>query len=475
MRAVALAAGLLLGCADELTPIPGTTTRVAPAEAQDKAELELRIFTTPDACKGAGITDDELELCLPHVDRASGEVRLGYQFRLNGEVYTLPNHKEQLDVIHAGTLVQDGVNGQAFTVIPHDPEPVKQLYVLVIDGSTSMLEDDRIKKVRGALRMPEVAAAFFPETVETGLILLQFTQGAPRPVGGELKVLRSRAEYLEMVQKIDVLNGYTHLFDAVTFASGPLLKEKLVNDMIELEGMGVTVIALTDGFNNISAADTCRDNAPRLQALLGHLETMRGEGVDLRRRPNVYTVGLGRPLRPRFEVPGRTGGEVRPIDLCGRRFVDRRIDGDIETLGIDNASLAWIARVGGGLSYVRRDRDGLAKAFADAAPKRYRWFEVRYRTDSFYLRRSFQTELRLNSWARAEAKVRLHPSAWLDAPPGVPGEDGWARRQSYLHTATVVVPLIGLLVALGHMGAALFNTQRALFSLVRRPAPRKGP
>ena len=113
-------------------------------------------------------------------------------------------------------------------------------------------------------------------------------------------------------------------------------QQKDIKDLLELNEMTPTVVALTDGFNNQSARDTCRSNASRLNQLLKHLDRVRSpeEGADPRRRPSVYTVGLGRPLRPGFKLPTDDKDKVKAVDICGRRNVDRRIDGELEERGI---------------------------------------------------------------------------------------------------------------------------------------------
>ena len=241
----------------------------------------------------------------------------------------------------------------------------------------------------------------------------------------------------------------------------------MIANALELNEMAVTVVVLTDGFNNLSSRDTCADNAERLNLLLKHLDTVRGEGADLRRRPTVYTVGLGRPVRPRFALPDDRPAKITPAMLCGRRYKDWRIDGLLEDRGIDNPSLMFIADRGGGSAYIRQDRDGLGEAFRAAAARRYAWFELRYRVDPFYLRRSFRTQLRLLSFATAQASIVIHPSAWLDGPPGKRAEDGWTRPRPFTHTLTILTPAIGLLIGLSYLNAAWFNTRRALFGRLR--------
>lgn len=471
LGALALCALAAVGCGGDLTPVRGTTIRAGRPAVEPGTELELRLFTTEADCV-ANVGPANLEQCLPYVDRASGEVRVGFQFRLDSDPFPLPLTKENLRVIHQGTEVLDGVNGQSYTIVPHEPVRAPQLFILVIDGSSSMLENNRMETVRSALLLPEVIDSFFPGTIRTAVVVMTFTDDNPEPLGGVIKVIENRKEYTNLVRnELRVLNGFTHMYRAVSYATGELLNHPEIKRYLEVSEAQPTIIALTDGYNNLAGADQCRDNAPRLSTLLKHLEQQRSGDVDLRKRPSVFTVGLGKPLRGRFVLPDKPGTEVRPVDLCGKSYVDRRIDGDLERYGIDNASLAYIADAGGGFSYVKRDKKGLGEAFRGAAAERFRWFEARYRIDPFYLRRAFRVRLRLLSFAAAEASVMLYPSAWLDAPPGVRGADGWHVPQSYRHTATLVMPALGLLGFLSYLGAAGFNTRRALFRRGSAPPP----
>jgi hypothetical protein len=473
------AGGLLLSCAPEaptaggLMPIPGTTTRVSEAlteEQESDRGLELQIFTHADHCSGARILPEEYPLCLPSVDRATGEVRLAYKLFSSGVGFDLPEHKAQLRLFHNGSTVETS----DYMVVPHNPsEDGYQLYVILIDGSASMWEDDRMEKVRKALLREDVIDQFLPGDRKNGVILLQFTQGQPVPVGGGLQVLRDRKAYKQAVRSLQVLSGYTHLFDAITWATGPLLRTELLTEETG-NGANISLVALTDGFNNLGPTDTCASNADRLETLLKHIKSVReGTEVDLRKRPTIHTVGLGRKLRKKFELPESRDGGISERMLCGEAFADRRIDGDLERVGIDNASLAFIADRGGGVSVVAQGAAGLADAFRRTAARRYQWFEVRYRIPSFYLRRSFRTRLQIFGFARAASSVTIHPSAWLDAPPAaIDPVDGWHTRSYFAQTLLVVMPLLSILVVFSYLGAAFFNVKRALTRL-RPPRPPK--
>lgn len=469
---------LLAACEGDLIPVPNTTVRVSHPTQPEGTELDLRIFTTRDNC--GRLKPEDQPLCLPWVDRHSGEVHLSYQFFLGSEPWPMPVSKEHMVITHQGSIIQEGQNKQSYDIIPHDPIRSPQLFVLVIDGSASMNlpeNNPRIERVRQVLLLPEVIDAFFPEEVRTGVVLLEFMGDQMVPLGGKVKVIQQRKEYKELVRKeLRSGTGFTFLYNAIRYATGPLLTDdKAVAEFLQAASAAPTVIVLTDGFNNERGEDRCTDNADRLELLLKHLREVRGPEVDLRVRPQVYTVGLGRSFRPRFKLPDDYAKKVRPIDLCTRRYKDYLINGSLETVGIDNASLAWIGGVGGGTTYVKNDASGLGEAFRAAAAARYEWFEARYRLDPFYLRRSFKTTLRLVAFATAEASVVIHPSAWLDAPPGLRGPDGWTRPASLAQTTVLLMPVLGTLVLLGFLSPALYNTRRFVFGRLRPPKARPAP
>ena len=458
--------------------IPGTTTRVSPVETEDdklESSISLAIFRTPDDCVNAGIPEDQWHLCLPSIDRASGEVRVGYQVKESQtNVYELPPHKSFLRVLHNGSQVPPG----NVELVPHDPsQDSGQLYILLIDGSGSMSEVDRdgrsrMDTVREALRQSDVVDAFFPEGGRNAVLLLQFTEGKPRAVGGEYRLLRDKKSYKAAVKQLNVLNGYTHLYEGVSYVSGDLLRDEgdpnhaPVAEAFQ-SGLSPNIVVLTDGFNNMERKDLCGDNAPRLSALLRHLQNVReGKETPLAQRPVVHTVGLGRKIDGNFKLPDLRLATIEPDQLCAGGRAGRQIDGDLERDGIDNVSLAYIASFGGGTTSVARNQAGLGKTFKDAAQVRYRWFEARYRVDPFYLRRRFSMKMELQGFVKTNARVWFTPSGWLDGPPAVRGEDNWHTRSDFRETLGLMMPMLGVLVALSYLGAAVFNVRRALTRLV---------
>lgn len=477
---------VLAACSDNLEHVPGSTLRYEQPTITEGTELDLTLFTNAGDCRGGGVSEELLPNCVPYVDRASGQVRLGFQFRYDSAVFHLPVTAENIEVYHNRHRVVPDQPPTRVAVIPHDPIRVRQVFILVIDGSGSMNEVDlngvaRIEKVRRALLREDVVDSFYPGNgVKTGVILARFTDGQPEPVGTpDFQIIENAGKYKKMVRENLVAGrGYTHLYEAVGFASNDLLKmEKIKNWILENEA-SPTIIALTDGFNNEQASDTCGSNAERLSRMLRRLKDVRnGEGVNKRSRPTVYAVGLGQPIRRGAAIREKLSQskvEVSPAELCGRR-INQRIDGDLERYGIDNASLEWMAFHGGGFAYVRQDSNGLAEAFKAAAAERYTWFELRYSVDPYYLRRVFETRVRLTSFATAEGAVQLHPSAWFDAPTGQLDADGWARPVPYRSTLVVLMPIFSGLLILTFIGAASFNTRRALFGRTRRPRPKASP
>lgn len=463
----------LLACGQhESMHVPGSTVRVDPprSEAEGKSELRLHVFADADECSGA-LGPENVSRCLPQVDRATGQVRLAFQVRVDGTPWAVPMDEDNLEIFHKNQRVtREG--RKKWELVPHAPQRANQLFILLIDASGSMGIDDegagrtRMDVLKAALLRADVVAAFFPEDVKTAVVPMVFRGGVPEPIGGE-RIVRDKKAYRQLIRdQLQVGSGYTYLYNAVEYASTTLLEDAAIKQAVQNGNMAPTVVVLTDGFNNEAPSDTCGDNAKRLERLLGKLEaTRRGDTADVRSRPSIYTVGLGRKAWRSFQVPD--GIQVAPRALC-RGQAGQIIDAGVELRGVDNAALSWIARTGGGSSFVSRTTAGLADAFKAAAAMRYGWFEARYQVDPFFLRRDFETKLRLVNLFRTEATMRFHPNGWLDAPPGAPDEKGWAQPASWWRTTGVVLPVVGALIALGYLPAAWVNVTRALFGRLRR-------
>ncbi len=461
-----LSAAALPGCDDGASHIPSTTVRLGPVRSE-AGELELAILTDAKTCGGARVAPEEIADCLPFVNRATGEVRVAFQPRVEGDIFRLPLERQHLQVAHNKNTISYGrQGGPEVELIGHDPKRSNQLLIILVDGSGSMEKRDedgvtRIDKVRQALYTSAVVGSFFDTSVSNGVVLMTFTDKGPKPVGGELEVISDRTTYRDRIREdLRAGGGYTHLYDSVRYAITDLMKEPLIQEWtVDAQP---TIIVLTDGFNNEASTDSCGDNAKRLESLLKDIDGVRSSReYGVASRPSVYTVGLGRPFS-RSPSPALEETTVAPAQLCGN-FSTRPIDNDLENFGIDAASLEWIAAIGGGSAYISQDIEGLAKAFSDAAAERFSWFELRYYVGSFNLRRAFDTTIRLNAFGDAQSTVRLEPSAWLDAPPGIRrGEERWARPAPYRRTAALVMPVLGAMVLMAFSSAAWLNARRAV-------------
>lgn len=475
-----------LACNGPLAPIAGTTVRVGPVKT-GTAELGLHIFRDHYECEGRDDDVDaaDLWLCDPYVDRSTGQVRFAFQARIQDDaVWPMTLTDNDLQVSHQMHRM-DAID---YEIVGHHPVPTRQLFILVIDVSGSMTQTDggptsRMDRLRAALLRNDVIASFFPEGVNTAVVPLIFSGGTPRQLAPNLVVTKP-ADYRAAIASLTAESGYTHLYDAIRYAATEVLTRKEVVPLIQgQDGMSPTIIALTDGFNNeddtrsaadkrVGRLDICSDNAERLSRLLSDLDKLQRSN-NVRARPTVFTVGLGRSARPGVKIPksdqGTSSLQVDSNILCGK-WVNERIDGYVENLGVDNAAMEWIASIGHGRSYVKQNTAGLAEAFKAAAAKRYKWFDIRYTVDPFYLRRSFDTKLQFVWGGKDDAgTISIFPSAWLDAPPGVPMENStWTKAAPFSSTFVVLLPTLGAFLSFNYISPALFNLKRVLFSRVKR-------
>jgi hypothetical protein len=150
--------------------------------------------------------------------------------------------------------------------------------------------------------------------------------------------------------------------------------------------------------------------------------------------------------------------------VCGEH-IQQPIDGHLEKYAVDNVSLQFLARTGGGESFVRANSKGLADVFTRAATQEYSWFTIKYKRFPGELRRSFTTMIRLKQLGRGHGSITFHPSPWIDGPTARPSaeEGSWTRRLSARALAVPTFGLLGLLVVFRFTGPALHNLKRLVF------------
>ncbi|MBA2321879.1 MAG: VWA domain-containing protein [Deltaproteobacteria bacterium] len=461
---------LALACQDGDYPAPvlGSTYRIDKDVPKPGGEVTIDVFTTEAECANAKI--DEIAVCRPQIDRAAGEVRLSFDVRDPGNAQTLYQSvdKNSLSVSHNRNKQAD------FELFPHDPQVGGQLFVLLLDKTTTMHENGnaRINKVYSALLRKSVIESFLPTGAsKSGVVLVKFNTDVPVGLDGQApRVLTKQADYERMIQDhlLAPSGGYTRLYNAVRWSTEDLLKMPEIANFVATRNAEPTIVILTDGFNNETSRDTCRDNVPRLQELVDGLREIRRSPGSF--KPRVFTVGLGRPYRMGSKPEGIKAKDVTETSLCGK-YGDYVIDRGLELEGIDHVSLDWIAEAGGGVSFTRDDSGGLAEVFKQAAAVRYRWYTVHYRVpDNFFHRQSF--DARLIYGERAETTVKIHPSPFLDAPTGERvGADRWVTPRPLRDSVAVLLTILSTLVVAAFVGPASFNARRALFRRVRPRRP----
>jgi hypothetical protein len=467
---------LLAGCTaisdDGPWPVEGTTWRIEKPAPNERSDTKIDVFANRDDCLNAykEVDSTEVDLCVPKVDRASGQVHMGFRLvdKKSSDVQYLPLNQTQVEVAHLSRTITDA---EKWELIPHGPMAAGQLYIIIIDGSASIYQTGGIKKVKKALQTPAVIESFLPERggQSTGVLLLRFSEELKTIDGKDpltAPIIEKKKVYEEMVEKHveNPSRGFSHVYDALVYASTTLLESKEIKNWLQVNSATPTIVLLTDGFNNEAASDVCSDNVSRLNSAIDKIRKARLEGGIY--HSTVYTVGLGKAINKSYAIPAG-GGAVTEGELC-RDYGDAIINGGLEAR-IDNPSLVRLADVGGGKSFVSNNHKGLADVFLAAAAQRYKWYEVRYTIDNYYLRRSFDARIRLKQFAQAETTVKFHPSAWMDSPSGlVPEGERWFQATPFRHSLLPVTGLLGLLVTFAFVGPASFNARRALFRRVRR-------
>ena len=489
----------LFGCTQEgVDTIPYSTARIGESQKVSKGETTLKFYHNAEECDdlisalnyrrpSSDKMPDELQSiekrnCMPWFDRKNGEVQLSFSllYEQNAEdPIALPLEKEYIQVAHNNRAL-DKTQDTVVELVPHEPILGSQLYVLIIDASGSMNtvddppkagkpEKTRMDKVRQALLSTSVQKAFFPEGSNNRLAIYTFTAGKPSPIGGKFRLISSRKQYKQLIRNhLQSSSGYTHLYNAIDFGIDELKKNKKIKEFLSIQEASPTLLVLTDGFNNITHSDTCKSNAEPLQNLVEKIASTQDPEKSLLTRSRIFTVGLGRKIRKKVRLPSNYAERVDPKTLCGK-FRNVRIDGDLENRGIDNVSLEWIAKVGGGQSFVSKDKKGLANAFIQAAALRYKWFELRYKVSPTWLRETFITKLQIKTLASATSEITIYPHAWLDAPNGTLRDDGWTDPRQPYQSSVLFMNIIGTLLLLSILGAAFFNIRRNLMGRLRPP------
>jgi len=439
-------------------PVPGTAYRIDDDVPSHDGVARIDVLTTREQCRNARV--DDVERCLPWADRSSGTVRLGFRFVDPGRGSELLRavREDELLVTH------DGARQERYRIVPHEPAQPSQLFVLLVDGSASMFADGgaRIRAVGDALLRDSVIDAFYPPGSEgTAVVLLRFTDRVTGLDGGPPRVLADRDAYRRLVE--DHLHtpsrGYTHLYDAVRYALDDLMRVPAVAEFVQLRTAEPTIVLLTDGFHSTAPGERCRDNVAPLDRIVRDIRTARANAGGFL-RPTVFTIGLGRPYRPGSKRPG-VQRPVTVAELCGEN-ADVRIDPVLESHGIDHLSLQWIAEAGGGRSVVQDDSRDLPRVLREAAPQRYRWYELWVQApDPGYHRARFELGLRLDTTATT---VGIRPHPWLDGPRGrvAPGSS-WAEPSPVRHVFAVLVPALAMLLFARYLGPAWFAARRLLF------------
>lgn len=499
---VAAAFGALLalaGCSDAKTaaqPIPGTAYRISPPQVTDGSEATVDILWNETRCRtafpnqqdydedkftGEKPHEQRIASCLPKVDRATGQVQMS--FRLSqidnpNRPLLLPLEKKHVSVRHAGSNVNN------FEFEPYNPSQADQLFILLIDHSGSMTEKDgtdmtRMERVREALAantrtfVNDKAAAAVFRFYAPGSGAAPVLEGLEGQPWTEVKPITRPRAFREHIQKLGGRAGYTPIYATMQRAIGPLLDKKsgVSSYLGGANDATPTIVLLTDGFNNTRFDETCGDNAKGLSEALKAIKYARRKPPS--KRPEVYTVGFGTGYVPGWKAPD-DDINVTPVKLCGQNR-DRTINADLETTGIDNISLQWLAKAGGGNAFIKSDYRELSEVLSETAPKRYTWYKVKYRVDPFYHRTTFPTQILISQFLSADSVVELHPSAWFDAPSGLPVEDGerWVEHGDIRRATAFTVPMLAGFILLTFLGPAMFNTRRALFRRAKKTSKKK--
>jgi len=216
------------------------------------------------------------------------------------------------------------------------PRPAR-LTIFLIDGSGSMAVDEgaRLKALQAALQRPAVADALLPpESAAHAVMFYRFNnQVTPLGEGG---IIVDGSSYQDVLQEplLAASTGWSASYDAIETIIGGALEDAAVKEWREAHGADVHVILITDGFHANRVTDRCADNVPRLKSTMAAIASARSQQAV-----TVSALGLGEPALA-VTLP------IEVDSLC-LDAADTLLD-TLEKQGVDNRSLALLARAGGG-------------------------------------------------------------------------------------------------------------------------------
>jgi hypothetical protein len=418
--------------------------------------------------------------CIPWIAPSRREVHLGLAvLDANNSRVAQALTPARLGVAIGGDLGVLELGKDRIELVPHNPVGRGQLVVLAIDRSGSMYAErpghrPTMEHVVQALLSQTTVEAFFPPDggMTSSVLLLTFTDsltGVDGEALREVEILDDPDAYRVAVDHLlDVPSstGWTHLYDAIHGVLAEALVGQHISAEVKRSGNPPTVVVLTDGFNNVDAADTCGTNEAGLGKLLSELRTNRTAAAG---GASVYTIGFGKPFRPEFNIARLPSRQPSATDLCGDKAA-QRIDGVLDRDGIDNVSLSYIADAGGGDVYVGEDPGAVARFIANAGAMMYEWYELRVRLDEKdqqRFRQRLPMQLNIRFPRQLETRLSFFPGPYLDAPSAEPGPDGFARPSTVAQATADLLLGLGATFLMFAMGIGGYHLRRAVIRMAR--------
>ncbi len=464
-------------------PAEGSSWRMAMPEAPSVGGTRVHVFHDAADCLAAGMDVEEVAACAPTVSPADRLVRFSFALSDDeGGLQPLALTPGRMRVqLGAPDELRADVQTRYLQVVGHQPVGYGQLFVLLIDRSSSMYtdpgdgRDPAMAFVVAALLDPAALDTFFPKAAgaRTGVLLLGFSDAVRAVDGGawtDAKILTDRKAYAAAVDKLldEPAPSYTHLYDAVRTTLDEVMPSAPVDGFVRLTQGDPALVVLTDGFNNVRAEQTCAENAGPLAELLGVVRARRGAPGA---RTDVFTVGFGRPFAPDLtDLPERLPERPDPNFLCGAS-ADARIDGGLELQGIDNVSLGLLAAAGGGRALVTEDAGRLGRFLARTGTPVHRWYELRLALpegEQSRFRLRLPIGLTLTGARPGTAELVFFPNPWFDLPSGLDAQGRSASVRALGRAAGTLIVGLSLIAAIGAVYVGAYHLRRAVLRRGRR-------